>query len=77
MLEEGTTLETAVLVEAADENSGVAWENDWIWRHYGRFRKKQVNVLVAGDRRFDAIQVELADHTEKTLYFDITGFFGK
>ena len=77
LLEEGTALDSAVLVEASDERSGVDWENDWIWRHYGRFRKKQVHLLDAGDRKIDAIDVELADHTEKTLYFDITGFFGK
>ena len=76
-VEEGSNAEAAVLVEAATERAGIAWENDWIYRHYGRFRKKSVALAGQGGRRLDVITVELADHTEKILYFDITNFFGK
>jgi hypothetical protein len=76
-VEEGSTAEAAVLVEAATEPAGIAWENDWIYRHYGRFRKKSVALAGQAGRKLDVITVELADHTEKVLYFDITNFFGK
>jgi len=76
-VEEGTTPETAVLVEAATEATGIAWENDWIFRRYGRFRKKTVALAGQEGRKLDVITVELADHSEKVLYFDITNFFGK
>lgn len=76
-VEEGESFEAAVLVDAADEKSGVDRENDWIFRHYGRFRKKTVALSSREGRRFDVITIELADHSEKTLYFDITDFFGK
>jgi len=76
-VEEGATVEAAVLVEAATETAGVEWENDWIWHHYGRFRKKKVQLASREGRRFDVVTVELSDHTEKTLHFDITGFFGR
>jgi hypothetical protein len=76
-VEEGSTAEAAVLVETATEATGIAWENDWIYRHYGRFRKKSVALAGQGVRKLDVITVELADHTEKVLYFDITNFFGK
>jgi hypothetical protein len=77
VVEEGASFDAAVLVEAGDEKSGVARENEWIFRHYGRFRKKTVALASLQERRFDVITVELSDHTEKTLYFDITAFFGK
>jgi hypothetical protein len=76
-VEEGASFDAAVIVEAGDEKSGVARENEWIFRHYGRFRKKTVALASFQERRFDVITVELSDHTEKILYFDITAFFGK
>ena len=76
-VEEGASFDAAVVVEAGDERSGVARENEWIFRHYGRFRKKTVALASFLERRFDVITVELSDHTEKILYFDITAFFGK
>ena len=64
-------------MEAATERTGIAWENEWIFRHYGRFRKKTVALAGQGGRKLDVITVELADHSEKVLYFDISNFFGK
>lgn len=77
LLEEGASVEAAVLVPAADEQAGVDWENDWIYRHYGRFRKKTVALASREGRRYDVITVELGDHTERVFYFDITDFYGK
>jgi hypothetical protein len=77
LLEEGVSLEAAVLVPASDERAGTDWENDWIYRHYGRFRKKLIRLASERGRRYDVITVELSDHTQKILYFDITDFFGK
>lgn len=74
---EGESVETAVFVPAQRESEGVAWENEWIWSHYGRFLKKSVGLATAGGRRYDAVTVELADHSERTVYFDITDFLGK
>lgn len=76
-LEEGASVESAVLVNAETERAGVDWEDDWIWRHYGRFRKKTVALASRNGRRYDRVTIETADHTEHVLFFDITGFFGK
>jgi len=76
-LEEGSSVESAVLVEASTESAGIDWENDWIYRHYGRFRKESVALASMASRRYDVITVELADHSRKVIYFDITDFVGK
>lgn len=76
-VEEGASLEAAVMVPARTEQEGIEWENRWISDRYGRFRKKTVALASRDGRRYDVITVELADHTEKVLYFDITDFFGK
>jgi hypothetical protein len=76
-IEEGASVEAAVLVPPMTEREGIEWENRWIYGHYGRFRKKTVALASREGRRYDVITVELADHSEKVLYFDITDFFGK
>ncbi len=74
---EGESIETAVRVPAQSEPEGVDRENDWIWRHYGRFRKKSIGLATLAGRRYDVVTVELSDHSERTIYFDITEFYGK
>ena len=74
---EGESLEAAVLVAADNEEDGVAWENDWIWRHYGRFRRRSGGLASLAGRRSDVIPVELSAHTKRTPYFDITDFYGR
>jgi len=77
LIAEGESLEAAVLVPADNEEDGIAYENDWIWRHYGRFRRRSGGLASQAGRRYDVIKVELSDHTERTLYFDITDFYGR
>jgi hypothetical protein len=73
---EGESVEAAVIVPADNEEEGIAFENDWIWRHYGRFRRRSGGLASLAGRRYDVVTVELSDHTTRTLYFDITDFFG-
>jgi hypothetical protein len=74
---EGESLEAAVLVPADNEEDGIAYENDWIWRHHGRFRRRSGGLASQAGRRYDVITVELSDHTQRKLFFDITDFYGR
>lgn len=74
---DGSSLEQAVVVMADTEQAGVLRENEWIFARYGKFRKAGVGLATVEQRKFDAIRVELADHSEKEIFFDITSFFGK
>ena len=62
---------------ANSEPAGVQRENEWIFARYGKFRKTGVGLATVEQRKFDVIRVELADHSEKEIFFDITSFFGK
>jgi hypothetical protein len=73
---DGTTADQAVIVLADTEDEGIDLEHHWTFDHYGRFRKVGGGLAAAGGKHFDVITVELADHTEKTIYFDITAFYG-
>ena len=74
---DGTSADQAVIVLADTEDEGIDLEHHWTFDHYGRFRKVRGGLASAADgRHFDVITVELADHTERTIYFDITAFYG-
>jgi hypothetical protein len=76
-VEEGTTLDAAVVVPVGSEDLLRNYENDWIFKYYGRFRRAGGGVGAKDGRHFEVVKVELGDHTERTFYFDITKAWGK
>ena len=72
----GDSPETAVVVPADAPNEGIDFQNNWIFDRYGRFRRAGGGIAHAGEgsalRRYEVVKIELADHSERTVYFDIT-----
>ncbi len=72
----GDSPETAVTVPADAPNEGIDFQNNWIFDRYGRFRRAGGGIAHAGEgsalRRYEVVKIELADHSERTVYFDIT-----
>lgn len=68
----GDSAETAIAVPADAPNGGVDFENDWIFRQYGRFRRSGSGTGSMNGRRYNIVKIELADGSKKTVYFDIT-----
>jgi hypothetical protein len=68
----GDSTATAVTVPADAPEEGVPFENNWIFDRFGRFRKIGAGTGQQDGRRYDVIKFELPDHSEHTVYFDIT-----
>jgi hypothetical protein len=72
----GDSPETAVVVPADAPNEGIDFQNNWIYDRFGRFRRAGGGIAHAGEgsatRRYEVVRIELADHSERTVYFDIT-----
>lgn len=68
----GQSLDTAVEVPADAPNDGFDWENEWIYNRYGRFRRTGGGMGNQGGRKYDQVNIELADHTMRQVFFDIT-----
>ena len=72
----GDSPETAVTVPADAPNEGIDFQNNWIYDRFGRFRRAGGGIAHAGEgsalRRYEVVKIELADHSERTVYFDIT-----
>jgi hypothetical protein len=73
----GTSVETAVAVPAsAASDEGILFENRWIYDRYGKFRRRFSGIVSEAGRHYDEITVELFDHSERVVYFDITEVYG-
>ena len=71
----GDSTETSVPVPIAGDE--VQFENEWMFDRFGRFRRLKFAVAHQGDRHYDVITIELPDHSEHTVYFDITDLWAK
>jgi hypothetical protein len=74
---DGLSQEHAVIIKGAkDEIAGVEAERVWMEQRYPGFIKGQQSLLTSSGRQFD--EIEITTHEgHKTIYFDITDFFGK
>ena len=73
--------EAIVILDAQTTSEGIAAEYSHLARLFGRQNvdwrlKRQALAQVAG-RRYDVMMVEISPTDTRSIYFDITDFFGK
>lgn len=74
---DGATTETAIIVPATNEFEGVDAEYGYIQDHYPGWQHMQQSLIQTDSKIFDRIEIVGPDGIRKTLYFDITDWFGK
>ena len=74
---DGSTMEKSVIIKGADgEKAGVDAEYAWLRQKYPGYRMTKQALKSAAGRRYDLIEINTSQE-EKSIYFDITDFFGK
>lgn len=73
----GLSCESAVVIEAANTKEGIERENAWIRENYPGAKKEGQSLAQCNDKPADAIHIRTADGNKVTVYFDISGWFGK
>ncbi len=78
----GDTPETAVVIIGAPNSSaGIAAEYDWLAKKFGQqnvdWRLRRQSVLQDQGKVYDRMELDLKDGSQKTVFFDISDFFGK
>jgi hypothetical protein len=68
----GDSTTTAVTIPKEAPAGGAVFENEWIFDHYGKFRRKLTATGSQEGRRYDVVKIELFIGGEATIYFDIT-----
>lgn len=78
----GDTLQTAIIIHGApNEMAGIHAEYLCLEALFGRedvdWQLEWQALLSSAGRYYDEMRLRLADGTSRTIYFDITDFFGK
>lgn len=74
---DGTSLEQAVIVNAPNEQVGVAAVYGWIGRRHPKSTAAAQETVIRHGRYFDAIEIVTPRQERLKFYFDVTQFFGK
>ena len=73
----GSSCATAIVVPATNEISGVQWEYAYIRTHYPGSKFMYQALDSHGGKPYDIMTFKTADGKQRTLYFDISGYFGR
>lgn len=75
---DGSSIEQAVVIKnAKDEMEGVDAEDKWVRKIHPGWRKGAQALMSDNGKSYDRIDYTTPKGETKTLFFDITGFFGK
>lgn len=69
--------QAVIILGARDTEAGIGAENAWIRQRYPGARKTKQTLETVGRRHYDVIRFTLSDGQTKSIYCDITDFFGK
>lgn len=75
---DGSSIEQAIMVEGAqNEMVGVSSERQWLRTHFANMNLGTQSLLRKNGRAYDRFDLSSASGEKKTIFFDITGYFGK
>lgn len=75
---DGTSMENAVVIQAANESAGVQAEYRWLDLHFPGYKNQDQSLLNGkGGKVYDVINFTMPDGSKHSVYFDISGYFGK
>jgi hypothetical protein len=74
---DGSSYAEAVIVKAANEDDGVSAEYYWLAQRYPGCKRGQQSSIEQKGKMYDLLEITTAKGEKKTVYFDITDFYGK
>jgi hypothetical protein len=74
---DGSSIDKAVIIKAPDNFIGVRVEFTWITKNCPTWKLENQSTFKAGNKIYDKMNFRTPDGRLKTIYFDITDFYGK
>lgn len=74
---EGSSYDKAVVITSKNETEGINAEYAWLKEHYPGYKTEMQSLNYQNKKPYDILNIITADGTKKSVYFDISGFFGK
>lgn len=76
-LRDGSSFGKAVIIRAANETAGVHAEYQWIRDHFPDYDTRKQALISKKGVPYDVLTIRNPNGLVKTVYFDISGFYGK
>lgn len=74
---DGSSIESAITFPHATSSAdGVPLEYQWLAEHYPGYRRTRQSSLTVDGRRYDMLKIVTPDGAQRTVYFDMTSWFG-
>jgi len=73
---DGSSFEKAVVILGATEATGVSAEYDYLRKNFPRYSPGKQSLVEHNKRMYDILEISNGS-AKKSVYFDITDFFGK
>jgi hypothetical protein len=74
---DGSSFEKAIIINEKSEFKGIEAEYAWLRKNYPGYKSKQQSLLSHDGKSYDRLDIITSDGEEKSIYFDISNFFGK
>ena len=74
---DGLSFETAIVIDAKSETTGVDKEYVWLRKNYPGYKLIKQALVFNNNKPYDLMKIETAQGAAKEIYFDISKFFGK
>ncbi len=74
---DGTSYDKAIIIKAKSESTGVGAEYAWLSKNYPGYQSKGQSLVFQNKKPYDIIEIVTASGEEKSIYFDISNFYGK
>ncbi|RLC39358.1 MAG: hypothetical protein DRH51_07260 [Candidatus Coatesbacteria bacterium] len=78
----GDSIENAIVIKGASGSlEGVSAEYDYLSKKFGECDKdwhlEKQSLIIEEDRFYDRMDIVLTDGSKKSIFFDISDFYGK
>jgi len=74
---DGSSFVKAIIIKETSETTGVPAEYTWLKEHYPGYRFQQQSLVYDKNTPYDILEIITAQGEKKSVYFDISNFFGK
>ena len=74
---DGSSFEKAIVIKEKNSMSGVEAEYAWIKHYFPGSKLKGQYLVNHKNKPYDILEIITADGKEKSIYFNISNFFGK
>jgi len=74
---DGSSYNKAIIIDEKTERKGVDAEYIWLKVNYPGYKSKMQSLNFNNNKPYDIIEIVTADGQNKSIYFDISNFYGK